>query len=313
LPILAVAGCGGGLPNDHLLRFDHAQAKGTHNSYHQMPDELFDASHAYEHAPLDVQLAEQGVRQLELDLHRSKDGHFEVFHLPGGVDSNTTCRRFTGCLELIAAWSDANRDHFPVLVWLEPKDLELDWADGAYQTFVGDYGGLEAEIRSVFARERLVTPEDVRRGYATLPDAIRAEGWPALADVRGRFLFALLDDEEHRGAYVASGLGLLFVDSSSTSDPLAALFKVNDGTSREAQDVVARGFVVTSNVDGVADPDDQNAARVAGTLASGVHFSSTDLPAPAGDRSYWADIPLRCNPVSAPAACRDVDLERLGR
>ena len=67
-------------PLDDELRLHHVQVRGTHNSYHVEPETVIHPSHAYSHAPLDVQLETQGVRTFELDLHRMGDT-FDVFHL----------------------------------------------------------------------------------------------------------------------------------------------------------------------------------------------------------------------------------------
>ncbi len=50
------------------LTLQHAQFKGTHNSYHLITTPL--AEWDYEHLPLERQLGEQGVRQFELDIYR---------------------------------------------------------------------------------------------------------------------------------------------------------------------------------------------------------------------------------------------------
>ena len=109
------------LPLDDVLRLNHVQAKGTHNSYHVEPDVVFHDSHRYSHAPLDAQLRDQGVRQLELDLHYREDVGFEIFHLPG-IDEVSTCVRFVDCLQEISDWSQEQPGHLPVMIWLEPKD-----------------------------------------------------------------------------------------------------------------------------------------------------------------------------------------------
>ena len=67
---------------DPASRWNHGQARGTHNSTHIALEFPVHPSHRYTQAPLGVQLEEQGVRQFELDVHRHVDGHFEVFHLP---------------------------------------------------------------------------------------------------------------------------------------------------------------------------------------------------------------------------------------
>ena len=308
-------------PLDSLLRFNHVQAKGTHNSYHVEPDTIFAAEHRYTHAPLDVQLAEQSVRQFEIDLHLRKDEGFEVYHLPL-IDEVTTCRVFVDCLALTKAWSDANPDHLPIVFWLEPKDEADDPAiDPTLLPIAGHYDEIEAEILSVWPRERLLTPDDLRQGLDTLPEAIAAHGWPTLGELRGKAVFSMLDSGEHREAYAADHPNLagklLFVDATAPTDAYAAMFKVNNAVSdaEQVHSLLEAGFVVTSNTDGVDQSDEDNAAKLAATLAAGSHFISSDLPAPVEGHEYWFDMPdgapARCNPLTAPAGCASEDIENL--
>lgn len=305
---------------DHLLTLADVQARGTHNSYHLEPADLVDPSHAYSHLPLASQLAEQGVRQFELDLHLRTDQGFEVFHLPSGVDQETTCRRFVDCLDAIEAWSSANRWHVPVLIWLEPKDLDLDWAEPDLEEFVGRYDGLEAEILSVFDPSRIITPDEVRAGHDSLSEAVASKGWPPLGNLRGRVLFALLDSEEHREAYLewAPDLAgsLIFISADDSSDPNAGIFKINNAQTggEQVRALVEAGYLVTSNADGVEQSDENNAARRDASLAAGVHYLSSDFPGAVED-GYWLEIaggvPARCNPVHAPDACVPREVENL--
>lgn len=316
---ILVSGCGDRYPFDDVLRLNHVQARGTHNSYHLQPEQLFDASHAYSHAPLDVQLGAQGVRQLELDLHLSVRGHLEVFHLPGGIDEETTCRRFIRCLETVRSWSDAHPEHLPIVIWLEPKDEALDWADDRYDMLLDRYDLIEAEILAVWSRPRLITPDRVRGSFATLREAVLTQGWPTLGEVRGQVLFALLDRGTHREAYRRGAPDLrdrlLFIDTSDAEDPEAAIFKINNaGQDAERVEALARaGFLITSNADGPEQPDEANAARRDGALAAGAHFLSSDYPAPG--EGYWLEIPggspARCHPHTAPPECRPERLEQL--
>lgn len=323
-PVIALNACGPSpYPLDDLLRLNHLQAKGTHNSYHLEPEEPFDDSHRYSHAPLDVQLREQGVRQFELDVHRSARGHFEIFHLPGGIDDLTTCRRFTECLETIKTWSDANPDHLPIMIWLEPKDEDLDWADENYALFLGEYEALEAEILSVWPPARIITPDEVRGSFATLPQALRTQGWPVLGAVRGRVIFAMLDSGAHRDAYLEGAPALegrlMFVHAKDPEAAHAAMFKVNNATSNPDRTLrlLTDGFIITSNIDGAELSLEDNRARSQGSLTAGAHFLSSDFPAPVEGREYWIEVPdgtpARCNPVTAPPECTSMLLENLTR
>ncbi len=310
----------GHYPLDDLLRFNHVQARGTHNSTHIEPANPVDPSHEYTHLPLSDQLELQGVRQFELDLHLRTDGTIEVFHLPA-LDEQTTCRQFTDCLQEMKDWSNANPLHTPIVVWMELKD-EADGLAVDYQLFDGQIDTVEEHILSVFPRFRVLTPDEVRGAHATLPDALRTDGWPTLGALRGRFLFTLLEDGHHRDAYLANRPNLegalLFADADSPDDPWAATFKINNAQTESARvkDLVGQGFMVTCNADAADDDPVANAAKRDASLASGAQYLSSDRPAAdSGGDGYWLEVPggqpARCNPVSAPVECTAADVESL--
>lgn len=302
---------------DDVLQLPHVQAKGTHNSYHLEPENPVHPSHRYTHDPLDVQLEEHGVRQFELDLHYRTGQGFEIFHLPL-VDEEGTCRALGVCMAAIKEWSDANPWHLPIVIWIEPKDEDLDALDPELEELSGKWDAFDEALVDAWGRERIVTPDDVRGAYDTLPDAIEAEGWPTLGTMRGKVLFAMLDGGDARTEYlepspVAAGR-VLFPGSSSPDDPWAALFKINNAAdeAERVADLVSRGYVVTSNA-GSADGDD-NPTHWDASLAAGANFLSTDLPAE-HPTDWFATIPdgtpARCNPVSAPTECTVEELEKL--
>lgn len=319
LGALTLACSDGRYPLDDVLTFVDVQARGTHNSYHVEMVPPLHPSHAYTHAPLDVQLEAHGVRQLELDLHVTTDGTFEIFHLPAGADEGTTCRKLVDCLTTIERWSSAHPDHLPIVVWIEPKDEDLDWADERYQPLTGQFPRLERELLSVFPRERVLTPDDVRGDHPTLPAAIAADGWPTLGRLRGRIVFSMLDSGTHRAAYLDGAPALegrlMFVDADTSTDTFAATFKIDDA-AREATRVralVEAGFMVTSNVDAADERDADNAAKLAASLAAGAHFVSSDFdaPTPGYDPRIPGGAPARCHPLRAPPGCTAADVEAL--
>jgi hypothetical protein len=308
-------------PRDDVLRLNHVQAKGTHNSYHVQADDPIDPSLFYTHAPLDVQLEEQGVRQFELDLHLHREEGFQVFHLAGGLDPETTCRRFINCLEIIKHWSDRNRWHLPLVIWLEPKDEEFDNLDPDLEPILDRYHEIEAEILSVWPRERILKPDDVRQGHADLPEALAASGWPALGELRQKVVFAMLDHETHRQRYTQEAPNLtgklLFVNSTDPAEPFAAFFKINNAQASfdRVGELAGAGFLVTANTDGPEMTDEENRDRLEASLASGAHFLSSDFPAPWEGHGYWFEMPdgapARCNPLTAPSECTPADIESL--
>lgn len=296
------------------MTWAHGQARGTHNSTHVEPAVPVHPSHRYTHAALSVQLGEQGVRQFELDVHHHVDGHFEVFHLPV-VDAETVCQRLSDCLDELKAWSDANPRHFPVMVWIEPKD-ELDFVPPYDRIAPEHFDDLDAELRAGLGA-RLFTPDELRGAHDTLAEAV-AEGWPELNAMRGRYVFAMLDGGAHRDHYLDGHPVLegraMFV-TSDADDPFAAVMKINDavGNAERVGELARQGFVITSNVDSAEDDDGRNAERRDGSLAAGAHFLSSDFPAPVDDREYWLEVPggdpVRCNPVTAPEGCDATVLE----
>jgi hypothetical protein len=307
---------------DDVLRVSHLQGLGTHNSYHLRPDVLLSPSWDYAHPPLGEQVALWGVRQVELDVHRSVDGGWEVFHLPG-IDSRTTCPRLADCLRELEAWSRANPCHAPLMVWIEPKD-DIDSEANGYLPLLGWLDELDAEILEVWPRSRVITPDDVRGPHPDLPTAVRTDGWPTLAEARGRAIFALLDTGELRDDYLGDDPTLagrvLFADADSSDPaaaPWAAAFKIDDAVGEAAlvASLVAEGFLVTSNADSADGEPAANRADWEGSLAAGANWLSSDFADAPAEAAYRPVVPggapLRCNPVSAPEGCTSEAIERL--
>ncbi|MDP2309419.1 MAG: Ca2+-dependent phosphoinositide-specific phospholipase C [Pseudomonadota bacterium] len=308
------AGCEAAGPMDDALDLADVQALGTHNSYHIEPDQLFDASHAYTQPTLDAQ-ADVGVRAFELDVHLGDDGVFQVFHLPG-IDPLSTCRTLGECLDVLLGWSDAHPCHSPFTVWIEPKD-ELDAAVEGLVPLAGHLTELDAAITDAWPRTRLIQPDDVRGGRATLAEGVAA-GWPSLADARGRMLVTLLDSGEHRAEYLDGAPSLegrvLFVDSDTAADPFAATFKINDagGSADEVRALVAANFLVTSNVDSNDADDATNSASLAAALDAGPQSLASDQVAEIAGSAYVAALPggsPRCHPERVPEGCGPEILE----
>lgn len=316
------SGAGGGdivrdfdYPLDDVLRLNHLQAKGTHNSYHVEKEGNDIDAWRYTHAPLDVQVRSLGVRAVELDTRFDWSTEaFEVWHLPV-VDDESTCRRFADCLAALESWSSSFPAHHPLLVQIEPKDVPPAGSEEDY------FARLEGEILSVFPRERIVTPDDVLGDAPTLREAIASRGWPTLGSVRGKVLFFVDDTGDFRRAYTRDERDLagrlMFVDGKF-EDPKGfdAVFVLNDPVSDadEIAEALAAGFLVRTraDADGV-EPQAGDTTRRDAAIASGAHIVSTDFPAPVEGRSYSVELPggtpSRCNPVTAPAECTSEAVE----
>lgn len=285
-----------GYPMDGVLRINHVQVKGTHNSYHLESPGNMEPTWKYSHAPLDVQLDQQGVRGLELDTRWvEKTARFEVFHLPY-VDEATTCRAFVDCLSTIKRWSDAHPAHVPLFLHIEPKDLPEDAEAEDY------FARFENEVLSVWPRERIVTPDDVFREAA----------FPTLGEARGTVLFYIDNADDWRRLYTHGGAtleGRLMFVESLPADPFAGVAVLNDPTTDRAKiDECARaGMIVRTTADGAGDSEADTAARRAAAIASPAHVLSSDFPT---TFEIPNATPARCNPLTAPPGCTSDALER---
>lgn len=72
--------------------------------------------------------------------------------------------------------------------------------------------------------------------------------------------------------------------------------------------LVKQGFVVRTMTDvSVGGSLNNNRTQLEAALASGAQILSTDFPAKVPETAYFVEVgaPSRCNPVTAPADCRD--------
>ncbi len=346
-------------PLDATLRLDQVQVLGSHNSYHvQAEPDLFAAMTAaapdltatleYSHAPLTEQLDRYGIRQMELDVFADPEGGryaepaalpilgrdppsdpdwrepgFTVLHVQD-VDFGTRCVLFVTCLREIKDWSDAHPGHVPILVLVEAKDevitLEapLEWTV-PLPIGAEELDALDAEIRSVFDDDDLITPDLVRGDHATLGESVASDGWPLLGEVRGRVVFAL-NSSGQRDVYVADHPSLegrvMFTNSEPGLEDSA--FTNRDDPVEEA-DAIAASLAANMLVRTRADADTYDArendtARRDAAFASGAQLVSTDYEVANPDFGpYVVAIPggtvARCNPVTAPPECRPEDVE----
>lgn len=342
------------------VRLNQIQVIGTHNSYHIAPSPPMLAFMAlarpqdaaaidYTHRPLAEQFSELGVRQIELDIFADPQGGLyaqplatkmapgvappsdpagllrkpgiKVLHLQD-VDFLTTVLTFKEALKQIKAWSDANPTHCPIMVLVEAKQDAPDARlTQPYPFDAEQLDGIDSEILSVFERDRVLTPDDVRGDYGTLREAVLTRGWPLLDDVRGKVMFALDNTGPLRSAYLRGHPALrgrlLFV-SVDEDHPAAAFMKLNNasGDFDRIQQMVRRGFLVRTRADSdTRESRSNNTSTREKALASGAHFVSTDYPEPDTRLSDYrvrfdGGIVARANPVTGRPDLQGRDLER---
>jgi hypothetical protein len=300
----------------------------------------------YKHEPLTQQL-DSGVRQIELDIFADSlggryahpvglqmvaDAHlppdppfdpeglmlqpgFKVMHVQD-LDFRSVCQPFTACLEEVRAWSHAHPGHIPIFILVETKQestqgpMHLTEAE-PFTTKTFD--ALDAEIRSVFPPEEMITPDDVRGTYKTLNEAVLAGNWPTLKSARGKVIF-LMDQRPVGPVYLEghpSLRGRIMFTNAVPGEPDAAFTELNDGPASKIEKLVQQGYLVRTRTD-----DSTREARINDTrrrdamIPSGAQILSTDYPASEPARwegHYFVALPgnvvARCNPVNAPAGC----------
>ncbi|HEV7777002.1 MAG TPA: phosphatidylinositol-specific phospholipase C1-like protein [Luteibacter sp.] len=308
----------------------------------------------YRHPSLTSQL-DDGVRQIELDVYADSQGGlyahpaitamiaqaklpadppivadgimdkpgFKVMHVQD-IDQRAVCQPFTACLDEVRAWSKAHPGHVPIFILVETKQGSLKNVE--FKSVVPEqftpavFDSLDKEIASVFPRNELVTPDDVRGKHATLDEAVQKGGWPTLAKSRGKIVF-LMDQRPMEEVYTdghAALKGRTIFTNAKPGNPDAAFTECNECAKDEIDALVKRGYLVRTRTD---DPEQGQArnndtSRRDAVIDSGAQMLSTDYPAgEAAATGYAVSLPggtkaARCNPVLKAAGCVDASLEK---
>lgn len=363
------------------LRMNQIQVIATHNSYHREVSLLSERlwhylllsgpkNYYYSHAALDLQAEHQGVRSFELDIWADpKGGNYatplvrrlsntayppqDIMRRPGAkvmhasdLDVGVTCYTLIECLVVLRNWSVAHPRHVPLSIQLEFKTARrsLGLLGGASRIAWNDsvlLASLDNEIRSVFAADELIVPDDLRRSSSgedggsgggggsdlTLEESVLAYGWPDLDSARGRFLFVMDDGPVTLGSVRDTYIqgrpnleGRVIFSQSAPGQSDCAFQKLNTPNGDAAnqaniQQQVARGYWVRTRADiplTTVLSNDTATMRDA-AFASGAQMISTDWPVVGMSSRYGVDYavrfaggkPARCNPVNAPDACTD--------
>ncbi len=306
----------------------------------------------YHHPPLADQLS-GGVRQIEIDVfadakggrfahpaidrrvaeaglpadpdfdpqHEMDQPGFKVMHVQD-VDERSVCHTFVHCLTDVRAWSKSHPGHLPLFILVETKEGALRDMPDAIKTepfTAAVFDALDAEIRSVFHPDEIVTPDEVRGSSSTLNEAVRTRGWPTLQKTRGRVIF-LMDQRPVEQIYTAghpSLRGRILFTNAVPGAPDAAFTEENSGSLETINGLVRQGYLVRTRTDeGTEQARTNDTRRRDLVLGSGAQIISTDYPP--SERSPWTSyvvafpdgLVARCNPLNKPADCQDRPLEQ---
>jgi hypothetical protein len=340
-----------GTHNSYHIEPDPAVAalleRANYKQSDSWPAERLVPAIGYTHAPIDVQLA-YGVRHLEIDIYRDPAGGrfadpgayralaaqgaapalpfasagemrtpgFKVFHA-ADFDVRSSCATLIACLRTVGDWSARHRDHMPIVIQLEAKDhaspaIDASYAPADVLSFDAEaFRALDGEIRQVFPVERILMPDTVRGGAPSLNAAIRAQGWPRLADATGRVMFTLGDTRAtaaYLQAFPGARGGVLF-PSIGADDPDTAWLNIDDPSNPTIEARVREGFLVYVRADTHTKQARKNdTKRRDRAFGGGAQIISTDYPWPdLRYSSYRASFPdakfVRANPVLTRATC----------
>lgn len=307
------------------VRLTDIQIIGSHNSYKvgiekPLMEFLLKTNPAlksleYEHIPLTEQL-NLGLRGLELDVFHDPEGGYysnpggldiikasggiplpfdkegklkqpglKVFHVQE-IDFRSHQLLFKDALRELNDWSDKNSSHTPIIITINAKDSKIPQTRDPLVFDVDALENLDDEIRAIIPNEKLITPDLVRGKRNTLEDAILKDGWPALEDVKGRFLFVLDEGDAKLNLYLKSFPQLrgaaLFVNKQEGNSE-AAFRIVNDPIAdfEKIKSLVSLGYMVRTRADGdTKEARANDYTRFQKAKESGAQIITTDYYAP---------------------------------
>lgn len=310
------------------LKLNEIQIIGSHNSYKKAIDPKFwelikllnsDLANSlqYEH----ISIAEQlnlGLRNLEIDVVRDPDGGrfkyplgntllniflsepivydpynemikpgLKVMHQPD-FDFRSHNLTFINCLKEIKKWSDANKDHIPIIITMNTKDKQYN-IPGTVDLLPFTKEALKVideEILTVFKSDELITPDLVKGDFKSLEEAVLTEGWPTINKLKGRILFVLDEKGEKLNAYLNDDKSLtnkVMFTNSEEGNPSAAFRIINDPVADQEyiKELVQKGYLIRTRADaGTKEARNIDYARFNKAKQSGAQIITTDYYIP---------------------------------
>ena len=177
------------------LRYNEVRQTSSHNTF-QRSEGIYD------------QVVYWRIRSLEIDLHRGKPFRdalkkdWYIYHV-AGIDPDTTVDRFSGFLQICSGIQRAIPGHEVITVFLDVKDPFHKRASAAQSAAV-----LDGLLINALGEDHIYRPRDLlarEPGAASLQEAVAAQGWPRLEELRGKFLFVLTGGENNLTTYANAG------------------------------------------------------------------------------------------------------------
>ena len=224
------------------LRYNEVRQTSSHNAFQRF-EGIYD------------QVVYWRIRSLEIDLHRGKPFRdplkkdWYIYHV-AVIDPDTTVDRLSGFLQIFSGIRRAMPQHEVMTVFLDIKDRFHTTASASQSAAV-----LDGLLIDALGEDHIYRPQDLLArdpGAGSLQEAVAAQGWPTLEELRGKFLFVLTGGEDELGTYANSGsangrVAFLSTSMSNASDvpaePHIVFYNMNGQNVRFAKNVHEAGLI----------------------------------------------------------------------
>lgn len=190
------------------VKYNEVSFVGTHNSYQTAStaeySELYSALSDLTFGIIDSSLTDfnmesltnqlqSGIRSLELDIEtvvNNGEISFVVSHSPN-IDITSNCYDFEKAIQEVKMWSDANPNHLPITIIIEPKKgiVPINGMKNFNLNYANELDSLLHEVLG----ESLLTPADMMGDYESFKAMREADGWLTLEETMGKVLVLLHD------------------------------------------------------------------------------------------------------------------------
>ena len=176
------------------LRYNEVRQTSSHNAFQRF-EGIYD------------QVVYWRVRSLEIDLHRgkpfrdSRKKDWYVYHV-ALIDPDTSVDRFSGFLQICGGIQRAMPRHEVMTVFLDVKDPFHKTASASQSAAV-----LDGLLIDALGEDHIYRPRDLlarEPGAGSLQEAVAAQGWPTLEELRGKFVFVVTGGEDELATYANS-------------------------------------------------------------------------------------------------------------
>jgi hypothetical protein len=223
----------------------------------------------------------------------------KIMHIPD-VDYNTHYYTLKSAMQAIKKWSEQDTTHLPIVVLIEYKEtgVSTEMPNGPFTEILPftetAVDAVDQEIIDIFGANssHLFKPDDLRQNYPDLKTAIQEQGWPKIADLRGKIIFVCYANDNYTKQHPNLEGRMMFQFSPTESPNAAFVLEDNANDITDIQDAVNTGAIVRT----MADSETQeartgNTTRRENAFKSGAQIIATDyyLPDPRAGQPGWTN------------------------